>query len=155
MKSLRLWLLGRAADGSMRDAMSLADQAIAFGSGKLQEADVRNMLGTIDQTARYTTLSSRPWLPPMAAKYWPGLSSYRSMPRIMRAALEELLTLLHRIAIAQAIPDVSPPITVLATVTKLRRIGGAVGGGGCAAVLSTGFKWPPGFAPGAGPAQWF
>lgn len=52
-----LWLLGRAADGSMRDAMSLTDQAIAFGSGKLQEADVRNMLGSIDQTAVYDILN--------------------------------------------------------------------------------------------------
>src|SRR5690606_26955251 len=44
-----LWLLGRTADGSMRDALSLTDQAIAFGSGKVLEAEVRVMLGTIDQ----------------------------------------------------------------------------------------------------------
>ena len=36
-----LWLLGRAANGSMRDALSLTDQAIAFGSGKLAASDVR------------------------------------------------------------------------------------------------------------------
>src|SRR5690606_30943901 len=44
-----LWQLGRAADGSMRDALSLTDQAIAFGSGKIQETDVRAMLGSIDR----------------------------------------------------------------------------------------------------------
>ena len=43
-----LWLLARSADGSMRDAMSLTDQAIAFGAGEVNEADVRAMLGTID-----------------------------------------------------------------------------------------------------------
>src|SRR6056297_3386393 len=43
-----LWLLGHAAAGSMRDALSLTDQAIAFGSGKVLEADVRNMLGSVD-----------------------------------------------------------------------------------------------------------
>src|SRR5690606_6112139 len=48
-----LWLLGRAADGSMRDALSLTDQAIAFGSGRVQEAEVRAMLGTIDQNVVY------------------------------------------------------------------------------------------------------
>src|SRR5690554_2510941 len=44
-----LWLLGRAADGSMRDAMSLTDQAIAFGQGRVQQVDVAAMLGTLDQ----------------------------------------------------------------------------------------------------------
>lgn len=47
-----LWLLGRAADGSMRDAMSLTDQAIAFGEGKVMAADVRAMLGTLDHGDR-------------------------------------------------------------------------------------------------------
>ena len=48
-----LWLLGRAADGSMRDAMSLTDQAIAFGEGKVMAADVRAMLGTLDHGQVY------------------------------------------------------------------------------------------------------
>ena len=42
-------LVARAADGSMRDALSLLDQAIAYGGGTLKEADVRAMLGTVDQ----------------------------------------------------------------------------------------------------------
>ncbi len=41
--------IARAADGSLRDALSLLDQAIAFGSGKLTESEVATMLGTIDQ----------------------------------------------------------------------------------------------------------
>ena len=44
-----LRLLGIAADGSLRDALSLMDQAIAYGNGALQEADVRSMLGSIDK----------------------------------------------------------------------------------------------------------
>ncbi|WP_347710321.1 DNA polymerase III subunit gamma/tau [Endozoicomonas sp. GU-1] len=44
-----LWQLARAADGSMRDALSLTDQAIAFGNGRVSEAEVGAMLGTIDQ----------------------------------------------------------------------------------------------------------
>ena len=51
-----LWLLARSADGSMRDAMSLTDQAIAFGAGAINEADVRSMLGTIDQRLVYQML---------------------------------------------------------------------------------------------------
>src|SRR5690606_36589607 len=43
-----LWLLARAADGSMRDALSLTDQAISYGSEKIIEQDVATMLGTID-----------------------------------------------------------------------------------------------------------
>ena len=46
-----LTLLARAADGSLRDGLSLLDQAIAYGGGKVAEAEVRAMLGTIDQDA--------------------------------------------------------------------------------------------------------
>jgi DNA polymerase-3 subunit gamma/tau len=98
-----LWLLGRAADGSMRDAMSLTDQAISFGSGKLQEADVRSMLGTIDQTAVYDIIEA------LAAA--DGAQVLAAVARLSEhapdygSALEELLTLLHRIAITQAVPD--------------------------------------------------
>ncbi len=98
-----LWLLGRAADGSMRDAMSLTDQAIAFGSGKLVEADVRNMLGSIDQSAVYNIICAL-----VAAD---GQSMLQRVQQLSEhapdyaAVLEELLNLLHRIAIAQAVPE--------------------------------------------------
>ena len=51
-------LLARAADGSVRDALSLLDQAVVFGGGRVGEADVRAMLGTIDRShvARLVTL---------------------------------------------------------------------------------------------------
>src|SRR5258706_1043393 len=53
-----LRLLARAARGSMRDALSLTDQAIAFGSGQLQEASVRQMLGSVDRSYVFQLLDA-------------------------------------------------------------------------------------------------
>ena len=53
-----LALLGRAAAGSMRDALSLLDQAIAMGSGKVAEQDVRQMIGAVDKRYLYELLQS-------------------------------------------------------------------------------------------------
>ena len=98
-----LWLLGRSADGSMRDAMSLTDQAIAYGSGKITEAEVRAMLGTIDQRAIYEMLA--------ALAVQDGRALLGAVEQMSEqapdyaAALAELLALLHRIAIAQALPE--------------------------------------------------
>lgn len=102
-----LWQLGRAADGSMRDALSLTDQAIGFGNGKIQEQEVRVMLGSIDQQYIVQLLQSlhtqnaKTVLETIAAlaEHNPDYSN----------ALNELLSLLHRIAIQQAIPDYHHP----------------------------------------------
>ncbi len=98
-----LWHLGRSADGSMRDAMSLTDQAIAYGSGKITEAEVRAMLGTIDQGAVYEVINA------LAA--FDGRELLAAVERMSEhapdyaGALAELLSILHRIAIAQALPE--------------------------------------------------
>jgi len=98
-----LWLLSRSADGSMRDALSLTDQAIAYGSGKITEAEVAAMLGSIDRRAVYDMLS--------ALAEEDGKALLGAVERMSEqapdyaAALAELLTLLHRIAIAQALPE--------------------------------------------------
>lgn len=97
-----LWLLGRAADGSMRDALSLTDQAIAFGSGKLEEVDVRTMLGTIDQTVVYDIISSL--IASDAAQMLNAVQRMSEHAPDFSSALEELLTMFHKIAIAQALP---------------------------------------------------
>ncbi len=97
-----LWLLGRAAQGSMRDALSLTDQAIAFGSGQLLETDVRNMLGTVDLSFVYQLLEHLAENKPEAvldvvahmAEHAPDYSD----------SLDELISLLHRIAMAQVVP---------------------------------------------------
>ncbi len=98
-----LWLLGRAAAGSMRDALSLTDQAIAFGSGKLAEDDVRTMLGSIDLGYVYRLLEAVVQGEPAAA-----LDVIRQMAEHapdFEAGLDELISLLHRIAVAQAVPE--------------------------------------------------
>lgn len=98
-----LWQLGRAADGSMRDAMSLADQAIAFGGGKVAESEVRAMLGTIDQNLVYRVLE--------ALVSGQGEAVLKAVDELSEhapdysGALAELLSALHRIAIAQALPE--------------------------------------------------
>ncbi len=98
-----LWLLGRAADGSMRDALSLTDQAIAFGSGKLGEHDVRQMLGTIDHGAVYriiSALSKRD-----GAELLAIVAELAELGVDFAGVANELLVVLHRIAIAQTVPE--------------------------------------------------
>ena len=98
-----LWQLGRAADGSMRDALSLTDQAISYGSGRITEVEVATMLGTLDQAAVYeivTALASLDGKSVLGAvqkmsEHAPDYSN----------ALAEMLSMLHRIAIAQALPE--------------------------------------------------
>ncbi|MEQ8801346.1 DNA polymerase III subunit gamma/tau [Haliea sp.] len=98
-----LWLLGRAADGSMRDALSLTDQAIAFGSGSITEAGVRSMLGTVDMSFVYQLLDALAAGEPAAlldtvarmAEHAPDFES----------SLEEMQSLLHRITVAQVLPE--------------------------------------------------
>ena len=98
-----LTLLARAADGSMRDGLSLLDQAIAFGGGRVNAADVRSMLGVV-ATER---------LPEMVSAVQRG-----DAPAVMQAiaamaehapdfgsVLCELVTLLHRVALLQQVPE--------------------------------------------------
>ncbi len=97
-----LWHLGRAADGSMRDAMSLTDQAIAFGSGKVNEGEVRTMLGTIDQVFVYDIVKGLAAL--NGQMVLAAVSRLAEQAPDYAGALAELLSILHRIAIAQALP---------------------------------------------------
>lgn len=98
-----LWLLGRAADGSMRDAMSLTDQAIGFGNGEVLEADVRNMLGTIDQNSIYDLARALSQADGAALLATVDQMSEHAPDYV--ATLESLLSLFHRLAVAQAVPD--------------------------------------------------
>jgi len=99
-------LVARAADGSMRDGLSLLDQAIAYGGGRVEEAAVRGMLGAIDQDylldiARALADRDGPRLIAIAD----GMES-RSLS--FDGALQELATLFHRIALAQLVPEALP-----------------------------------------------
>lgn len=95
--------LARAADGSMRDALSLLDQAIAFGAGKVLDDDVKQMLGTIEHTHIYEIL--------MALSARDSAAVVARLHKLNQKApdytnvLAELLTVLHYIALLQQVPD--------------------------------------------------
>ena len=98
-----LWLLGRAADGSMRDAMSLTDQAIAFGEGKVMAADVRAMLGTLDHGQVFDVLTAL--LEGDARGVLEAVRHLAEQGPDWNGVLSEILNVLHRVAIAQAMPE--------------------------------------------------
>ncbi|MGK9064067.1 DNA polymerase III subunit gamma/tau [Stutzerimonas chloritidismutans] len=98
-----LWLLGRAADGSMRDAMSLTDQAIAFGEGKVLAADVRSMLGTLDHGQVFGVLHAL--LEGDARALLEAIRQLAEQGPDWGGVLAEMLNVLHRVAIAQALPE--------------------------------------------------
>jgi DNA polymerase-3 subunit gamma/tau len=98
-----LGLVARAAQGSMRDALSLTDQAIAFSAGKLEESAMRSMLGAIDQGYLFELLHA---LHRQNGADLLGVAESMATRSIaFDAALQELASLLHRIALAQTVPQ--------------------------------------------------
>ena len=98
-----LWALARSADGSMRDGLSLTDQAIAFGSGKITESDVRDMLGSIDQQTVYHLAQAL--VAHDAKKLLAVIADFSEQAPDYAGVLDELLLLLHRVTIAQVVPE--------------------------------------------------
>lgn len=96
-----LRLLGQAASGSMRDALSLTDQAIAYSAGNLTEESVRGMLGTIDQRHLIRLLEALQSGQAGAVLEIADELSVRGLS--YRAALADLAVLLSRIAIIQRV----------------------------------------------------
>ena len=98
-----LALLARAAAGSMRDALSLTDQAIAYGDGQVREADTRAMLGVIDQAYLM------PLLEALADGDGSGLmreaGELAARGFSFDAALQDMAGLLHQLALALSIPE--------------------------------------------------
>ncbi len=98
-----LKLIARAARGSMRDAQSLTDQAIAYGSGRVEEAGVRQMLGAVDRSHAIRAIEAA------AARDGAGLiaavDGLRELGLSAPGALEEMAVLLQEMAVAQAVPD--------------------------------------------------
>ncbi|MDD2685521.1 MAG: DNA polymerase III subunit gamma/tau [Gallionella sp.] len=97
-----LQLLARAAQGSMRDALSLLDQAIAFSANQVEEAVVRSMLGAIDQGYLYDLLDGL--LAGDGEKLIQVADDMATRSIAFDAALQDIATLLHRIALAQTVP---------------------------------------------------
>jgi DNA polymerase-3 subunit gamma/tau len=95
-------LIARAAGGSLRDGLSLLDQAIAYGNGDVVESIVRTMLGAVDRDYVYRIVEA------LAAGDGPALmaesDALAARGLAAASALEELASLFHRIAVVQAVP---------------------------------------------------
>lgn len=98
-----LWQLGRAAAGSMRDALTLLDQSISFGAGRVHSAAVTSLLGTTDQSLVYAliqALSERD----AGAAISTVAQHAENNPDYTRL-LEQMFGVFHRLAMAQVLPD--------------------------------------------------
>ena len=107
---LALRLLARAARGSMRDALSLTDQAIAFGDGQLQEATVRQMLGTVGRSHVFALIDALAVAD--GATVVQTIEGLRTQGLSAASTLEEMTHVLQRMAVAQlahAAPDQADP----------------------------------------------
>ena len=111
-------LLARAADGSLRDALSLLDQMLAFGAGRVTEVDARSMLGTVDRqqvvrlVERLADRDARGLFEAVAAidEYAPDYAQL----------LDEVAALLQKAALRQAVPGLADDeIHPTATLTAL------------------------------------
>jgi DNA polymerase-3 subunit gamma/tau len=102
-----LQLIARAAQGSMRDGLSLLDQAIAHGAGRVDEASVRAMLGTVDREYLFGLVDALAGGDGAAMIALADQMQSRSLS--FESALQELATLLHRLALIQQIPQAAAP----------------------------------------------
>jgi len=100
-------LVSRAAEGSMRDALSLLDQAIAYGAGTVMEAETRAMLGAVDRSRVIELLDA------VSAHDAAGalevVAAVASDAADYADVLGELVNTLHRIAVRQAVPGAADP----------------------------------------------
>jgi DNA polymerase-3 subunit gamma/tau len=96
-------LLAAAAQGSLRDALSLLDQAIAYGGGEVREPGVRAMLGVVDRGYLFRIVDA------LLAGDGPALlreaDALGAAGQAFAPALDELASIFYRIAVAQAVPD--------------------------------------------------
>ena len=102
-----LWCLGRAADGSMRDALSLTDQAVGHGGGRITEADVTSMLGSIER--RYVVNVCEAMASQSGPDLLGAIGDMAEQSPDYDAALGEVLSLWHQVAILQTVPEALDP----------------------------------------------
>ena len=102
---LALRLLARAARGSMRDALSLTDQAIAFGNGEVKEAGVRQMLGSVDRS--HVLHMIRALSVGDGATVVSLVDALRLQGVSAAATLEDMAMLLQRMAVMQMVPSMA------------------------------------------------
>jgi DNA polymerase-3 subunit gamma/tau len=101
-----LGLLARAADGSLRDALSLLDQSIAFGGGRVSESEIRAMLGSLsgDQTFELVAALAEGDAPRLLGE----VERISGLTPDFGELLKELIGLLHRVALFQQVPGLIP-----------------------------------------------
>jgi DNA polymerase-3 subunit gamma/tau len=98
-----LQLIAEAADGSMRDALSLLDQALAFGGGSIQEQEVRDMLGSVSRDKVIRLLKSV--LQRDAQQSMNVVAELAEMSPDFENVLAEFLSLLHHMSLAKTVPE--------------------------------------------------
>lgn len=119
-----LRLIARAARGSMRDALSLTDQAIAYGGGQLQEAAVRQMLGSADRSHVFRLIE--------ALAHGDGKSVVETSEALRvnglsaAATLEDMSMVLQRMAVLQAVPDMAEADASDPEAAEMARLAGVM-----------------------------
>ena len=98
-----LWSLGRAADGSMRDALSLTDQAVGHGGGSITESDVISMLGTIER--HFVVDICIAMASQNGEKLLSSVGQMAEHSPDYDAALGDVLSIWHQVAILQTVPE--------------------------------------------------
>ena len=98
-----LQLIAEAADGSMRDALSLLDQALAFGGGSIQEQEVRDMLGSVSRDKVIRLLKAV--LQRDAAQAMAVVAELAELSPDFENVLAEFLSLLHHMSLAKTLPE--------------------------------------------------
>jgi DNA polymerase-3 subunit gamma/tau len=101
-----LSLLARGADGSMRDGLSLLDQAIAFGGGQVKGPEVRSMIGTVGADQVYRLLDALAVQD--GAALLKHVAEMSQLATDFITATQELLAMLHQIALLQLVPECEP-----------------------------------------------
>jgi len=96
-------LIARAAHGSMRDALSLTDQAIAFGAGRLAETEVRQMLGAVGRAPVFALLDALAACD--GAAVVAAVDALRAQGLSAEGTLEEMAVVLQELAVAQQVPQ--------------------------------------------------
>jgi DNA polymerase-3 subunit gamma/tau len=102
-----LALIANAAQGSLRDALSLLDQAIAYGGGEVREAAVRAMLGVVERDYLYRIVDAL--LAGDGVALLAEADALEAAGHALANALDELASLFHRVAVAQAVPGAPVP----------------------------------------------
>ncbi|TCH61518.1 DNA polymerase III subunit gamma/tau [Acinetobacter sp. ANC 4862] len=100
-----IWQIAESAQGSVRDALSLTDQAIAYGQGEIQHQDVKEMLGLIDRTIIYDLVLAIHQNQKQRVSEL--LMQFRQQALDVSLVLDQLISTLHELALLQYLPDLS------------------------------------------------